>query len=843
MAVNITSIKTASNGVWQGDNPLNYAFPLLILQTTLILILSRFLAFLLKPLRQPKVIAEIVGGILLGPSAFGRNQEYLHRIFPQWSTPILESVASIGLLFFLFLVGLELDLNSIHRSGRKAFGIAVAGITLPFVCGIGVAFVLRKTIEGADKVGYAPFLVFMGVSLSITAFPVLARILAELKLLTTQLGETAMAAAAFNDLAAWILLALAVALAGDGDGGGGKSPLVSLWVLISGVAFVAFMMLVVQPVMKWVAKRCSSERDVVDEAYICLTLAAVLVSGFITDLIGIHSIFGAFVFGLTIPKGGEFTDRLIERIEDFVSGLLLPLYFASSGLKTNVAKISGGKAWGLLVLVITTACAGKIIGTFVVAMMVMIPVREALTLGVLMNTKGLVELIVLNIGKEKKVLNDEIFAILVLMALFTTFMTTPTVMAIYKPSRRRNSIPTHRKLRDLSMAEEFQDELRILACVHGPGNAPSLISLVESTRSTKKSILKLFIMHLVELTERSSSIIMVQRVRKNGLPFFNVFGRGQWHSRVAGAFQTYGQLGRVSVRPTTAISPLSTMHQDICHVAEEKRVTMIILPFHKQWNGADEESLENMGHGWRGVNQMVLKNSPCSVAVLVDRGFGGSGLQTPGPNTTATQRVCIVFFGGPDDREALLLGGRMAEHPAVKVTVVRFVNKDGLDGDGVTLKPSPNKNTEISYSFSTATMNRPIEKELDETAVTEFRNRWDAGIAEYVEKMATSNIVEEVLEIGHNKDYDLIVVGKGRFPSNMVAELADRHAEHPELGPIGDILASSGQGLACSVLVIQQHDLAHTEEVPASMVVSTVQTNTTSSSGNNSVKEVSRDVV
>lgn len=829
MTVNITSIQTSSNGAWQGDNPLDFAFPLLIIQTTLILAVSRFLAFLLKPLRQPKVIAEIVGGILLGPSALGRNAAYLHRIFPSWSTPILESVASIGLLFFLFLVGLELDLGSVRRSGRRALGIALAGISLPFLCGIGVAFVLRKTVDGADKVGYGQFLVFMGVALSITAFPVLARILAELKLLTTQVGQTAMAAAAFNDVAAWILLALAVALAGNGaEGGPHKSPLISLWVLLSGFAFVVFMMVAVRPAMRWVARRCSSEHDVVDEAYIVLTLAGVLVSGFMTDLIGIHSIFGAFVFGLTIPKGGEFAERLIERIEDFVTGLLLPLYFASSGLKTDVTKIKGAKAWGLLTLVITTACAGKIFGTFVAALMFAIPAREAITLGVLMNTKGLVELIVLNIGKEKQVLNDEMFAILVLMALFTTFITTPTVMAIYKPARA-NGAPTHRKLRDLSNNEDSsKDELRILACLHGPGNAPSLISLIESIRSTKNSMLKLFVMHLVELTERSSSIVMVQRARKNGFPFFNLPRRGEGHDRVAGAFQAYSQLGRVTVRPTTAISALSSMHEDICHVAEEKRVAMIALPFHRSWRGEGDEAVEdNVGHGWRGVNQRVLKHAPCSVAVLVDRGFWG-GSESPGPDMSTVQRVCVLFFGGPDDREALELGGRMAEHPVVKVTVMRFVERPDAGGNEITLRPSLSKSREKSYSFSIAQMNREKEKELDDRVVEEFQARWD-GTAGYTETVV-GNVVEQVLAIGRSKDFDLMVVGKGRFPSPMLADLADRPAEHPELGPVGDVLASSSHGVACSVLVIQQHDLGHGEETPVSKVES--------SSGSNKSKEI-----
>ncbi|KAD5961564.1 hypothetical protein E3N88_13037 [Mikania micrantha] len=804
MTVNITSIKTASDGVWQGDNPFDYAFPLLIVQTALVLAVSRSLAFLLKPLRQPKVIAEIVGGILLGPSALGRNHEFMHRIFPRWSTPILESVASIGLLFFLFLVGLELDLSSIRRSGKRAFAIAAAGISVPFILGIGVAFVLRKTIDGADKVGYAQYLVFMGVALSITAFPVLARILAELKLLTTSVGETAMAAAAFNDIVAWILLALAVALAGNGEEGGpSKSPLVSVWVLLSGCAFVIFMMVVIRPLMNWVAHRCSPEHDTVDEAYICLTLATVMVSGFVTDLIGIHSIFGAFIFGLTIPAG-NFAEKLIERIEDFVSGLLLPLYFASSGLKTDVTKITGGKAWGLLAMVITAACGGKILGTFVVAVMCMMPVRESIALGLLMNTKGLVELIVLNIGKEKKVLNDEVFAILVLMALFTTFITTPAVMAVYKPARssRRRSTTSGNKY-----------DLRILACVHGPGNISSLISLIESTRPINKAQLKLYIMHLVELTERSSSIVMVHRFRKNGLPFISRFNYRvrAFHEKVAVAFRAYGQMGQVVVRTTTAISALSTMHEDICHVAKEKQVPMIILPFHKRWLETDgPDMIENVGHGWRGVNQRVLNNAECSVAILVDRGLGSGSQQNLGSSTSLGQKTCVMFFGGPDDRECLKLGGRMVEHPVVNVTILRFVEENRAQQEAAGLKLVLSKGRD-KYTFSTATVHPEKEKELDEKAMDDFQKKWE-GLVEYKEIKGT-NIVESILTIGKSGEYDLIVVGKARFPTAMVARLSDRQPEHAELGPVGDLLASSNLGIVSSVLVVQQHEKADSDEI------------------------------
>lgn len=247
----------------------------------------------------------------------------------------------------------------------------------------------------------------MGVALSITAFPVLARILAELKLLTTDVGRMAMSAAAVNDVAAWILLALAIALSGSGH-----SPVISLYVLLCGIAFVLCCTFLLRPIFLWIAQR-SPEGEPVREIYVCATLAAVLAAGFVTDSIGIHALFGAFVLGVIVPKEGPLAGALVEKVEDLVSGLLLPLYFVSSGLKTNVATIQGAQSWGLLALVIFTACLGKVVGTVLVSVACRMPLKEALTLGFLMNTKGLVELIVLNIGKDRKVKS---FSLIVLHA-------------------------------------------------------------------------------------------------------------------------------------------------------------------------------------------------------------------------------------------------------------------------------------------------------------------------------------------------------------------------------------------------------------------------------------------
>ncbi|KAK8916892.1 Cation/H(+) antiporter 19 [Platanthera zijinensis] len=794
-----------SNGAFQGENPLDFALPLLILQIILVVVLTRSLAFILRPLRQPRVIAEIIGGIVLGPSGFGRSRAFLNNVFPKESLTVLDTLANIGLIFFLFLVGLELDLNSLRRTGKRAMAIAVAGISIPFILGIGTSVVLRRTISRGVR--EPPFLVFMGVALSITAFPVLARILAELKLLTTDLGRMAMSAAAVNDVAAWILLAIAIALSGSG------SPAVSLWVLLSGAGFVVAAAVMLRPALVWMARH-SPEGEPVKEVYVCAALTAVLACGFITDTIGIHALFGAFVAGIVVPKDeGPFAAALIEKVEDLVTALLLPLYFVSSGLKTDVTAISGGISWALLALVVFNACLGKIGGTVLASVAMKVPFREAVTLGFLMNTKGLVELIVLNIGKDRGVLNDETFAIMVLMALFTTFMTTPIVMGIFKPARKAAEAAAYKHRKIERKMNDSDGELRILACFHGSRNIPTLINLIESSRGARRrGGLAVYAMHLMELSERSSAISMVHKARRNGLPFWNRpdenrdDGNNSNADQMVVAFQAYEQLSHVTVRPMTAISDLHSIHEDVIASARQKRAALIILPFHKTQLHADG-STESIGHDYQHVNRRVLLGAPCSVAILIDRGLGGSAHVSA---SDVSCSVAVLFFGGCDDREAVAYGMRMAEHPGISLAVVRFV--------------SPPAGGHVSAGGSVAGEQRSNDDDECIARLLEWNK--DGSVLKFEEKHVGSRgrgkeeeeMVEGIKEaagrcnlvlVGQRAPVmPLLAVGGGGGGAAAAAAAAARlliDDYWPELGWVGSYLASSNSTTA-SVLVIKQHD-------------------------------------
>ncbi|XP_019155905.1 PREDICTED: cation/H(+) antiporter 15 [Ipomoea nil] len=770
-----------THGIWQGDNPLDYSLPLFILQLTLVVVTTRILVLILKPFRQPRVISEILGGIILGPSVLGRNQTFAVSVFPLRSVMVLETMANMGLLYFLFLVGLEMDLTVIRRTGKRALAIAIAGMVLPFLIGVSFSFTLHK---GSQMMQQGTFILFLGVALSITAFPVLARILAELKLLNSEIGKIAMSAALINDVCAWILLALAITLAENET-----ISLAAFWVCLSSAAFVCFCVFVIRPLIEMLIRQ-TPEGETVSEFYICLILTGVMVAGFITDAIGTHSVFGAFVFGLVIPNG-SLGLTLIERLEDFVSGLLLPLFFASSGLKTEMSAITGVGTWSILALVIILSCAGKVAGTLLVALYYKMPFHEGLMLGLLMNAKGLIEMIVLNVGKDQRVLDAEAFAIMIVVALIMTAIISPLVTAIHKPGRK--SVPYKRRTVQRTKPDS---EFRILVCVHTPRNVPTIINLLEASNPTKKSPICAYVCHLVELTGRASAMLIVHNTRKTGRPALN---RSQAQSdHIINAFENFEQhAGNVSVQPLTVISPYSTMHEDISSFAEDKRVAIVIIPFHKQQTV--DGGMESTNPAFRAINQNVLANAPCSVGILVDRGLSGS---TRLAASQVSHHVAVLFFGGPDDREALAYGWRMCEHPGTSLTVMRFVPGDSAveSSDAGSIRSTKNS------GVLTVVTDVGREKQLDEDYVNQFRAKTaeDENVA-YTEVVV--NHGEETVAAIRSIDsmHDLFIVGRGQgTTSPLTAGLTD-WSECPELGPIGDLMASSDFASTVSVLVVQQY--------------------------------------
>ncbi|OMO56208.1 Cation/H+ exchanger [Corchorus olitorius] len=770
-----------TNGVWQGDNPLDYSLPLFILQLTLVVVTTRIFVLVLKPLRQPRVISEILGGVILGPSVLGRSAVFANTVFPLRSVMVLETMANVGLLYFLFLVGVEMDLSVIRRTGKRAMAIAVSGMILPFLVGAFFTFMLHDRVE--DNHNHGTYILFLGVALSVTAFPVLARILAELKLINTDIGRLAMSSALINDMCAWILLALAIALAENDN-----ASLASLWVVLSSAGFVVLCIFVVRPIISWMIRR-TPEGESFSEFSICLILTGVMIAGFITDAIGTHSVFGAFVFGLIIPNG-PLGVTLIEKLEDFVSGLLLPLFFAISGLKTNIDSINGGRTWGLLALIIFLSCTGKVAGTLLVTTFYKMPLIEGFALGLLMNTKGLVEMIVLNVGKDQKVLDDESFAIMVIIAVIMTGTISPIVANIYKPSRRYVAY----KRRTIQKSKP-DGELRVLVCVHTPRNVPTIINLLEASNPTKKSPICIYVLHLVELTGRASAMLIVHNTRKSGHPALN---RTQAQSdHIINAFENFEQhTGCVSIQPLTAISPYSSMHEDICSLAEDKRVALIIIPFHKQQTV--DGGMEATNPAFRTVNQNLLSNAPCSVGILVDRGLSGS---TRLAAHEVSHHVVVLYFGGPDDREALAYGWRMSEHPGTTLTVMRFT--PGEDTADLARSTSTQSDPQMLTPVDTGSNK---ENQLDNDYINDFRMKTanDESVI-YIENVVNNG--EETVAAIRTLDnsHDLFIVGRDQGSiSPLTAGLTD-WSECPELGAIGDLLASSDFASTASVLVIQQY--------------------------------------
>jgi Kef-type K+ transport system membrane component KefB len=393
---------------------------------TAVLIAGRLLALLFRYVGQPPVIGEVLGGILLGPSLLGRVwPEASAFILPPMVAPYLSVIAQLGVILYMFLVGLELNAGLLRQRAHVTLAISHTSIIVPFLMGAALALVLYPRLSSRE-VSFTSFALFVGVAMAITAFPVLARILTDRRMQKTPLGVMALACAATDDVTAWCLLAFVVGVAQAQVGGA---------ILVSGlaVAFIAFMFLVVRPLANRFVARLDD--GWLTPNVIAFVFVAVLLSALATEVIGVHAIFGAFLLGAVIPHDSVLARSLTHKLEDLVTVLLLPAFFAFTGMRTQIGLVTDLEQWLVCGLIILVATAGKFGGTFVSARLTGLGWRESAALGALMNTRGLMELIVLNIGLDLNVISPALFAMMVLMALATTMATTPILQLLTPRSR------------------------------------------------------------------------------------------------------------------------------------------------------------------------------------------------------------------------------------------------------------------------------------------------------------------------------------------------------------------------------------------------------------------------
>ncbi|KAK8109602.1 hypothetical protein PG999_007739 [Apiospora kogelbergensis] len=850
---------TPQGGVLEGSNPSQYnptdPLTIFIIQAGLILILCHLLHWPLSKIRQPRVIAEVIGGILLGPSVMGRIPGFKAAIFPDASIPNLALVANLGLVLYLFSIGLETDVAFLLSNWRAATSVAVGGLVFPFAVGCGLAWGIYHQFAddaGVQPVAFSTYMLFVGVAIAITAFPVLCRILTELKLLETSVGIITLSAGVANDVVGWVLLALCVALANAGTG------LTALWILLCCLGYMLFLMYAVKPVLTWVLRRTGNIDNGPSQSAIGLVLLVALASAFFTAIVGVHAIFGGFMVGLILPRERNFNVKVIEKLEDLIGAILLPLYFTLSGLKTNIGLLDNGLTWGYVIAVTFTAFFTKVLGATLASRLNGLVWRESFAIGALMSCKGLVELIVLNIGLQAKILSTRTFTIFVVMALLTTFATTPLVSWLYPPwyqkkiaAWKRGEIDwdTGATLSHLATANRSNlnmgagmSRVNSMLVYLRLDNMPDTLNLLylfgtqtDTTKQAKteavdskepetsvtpahnKQTVHTHGMRLLQLGDRDSNVLTVSQVDE--------YTR---HDSVVNIFRTVGQFLKLAASGEVAVMPPSRFAEALLAKASDTASDLLLVP----WTGTGAISDATVGAADDRVlsasylqfaadllaspdhnvalflphnPKRLLPNNdprlrqppPPSARTSSEMQFGGTSV--PGiPAMDKSYHIFCPFFGGADDEVALSLVFQLCEAAGTTATVVQFSDASstsgGLDVAAIVASRDRDGSTGKKIAVDKVHADKGAEAALSR-ALTETRGGPAAAAADHHHHDAAA---------GRTNWYNLVVLGR-------------RHHREPEAGSsgsggeadarhcLGDTAAAfmASAELSANVLVVQ----------------------------------------
>ncbi len=550
-----------------------HSLSILILQIIIIIIIARIMAWVMSLINQPTVIGEIIAGIMLGPSLLGMFfPELFAWVFPIDSLKNLEILSQIGLILFMFIIGMELDLSVVRKRAKDALFISNTSIIVPFIMGIGLAYFLydRFAPTGAD---FLSFSLFLGIALSITAFPVLARIVQERGITKTQLGMITITSAAINDITAWGILAIVVAIANATAIG---NALVTIGLSL---VFIVLMLMVIRPLLEKIANLFSA-KETVSKTIVASVFGIMLLSAYITEVIGIHALFGAFMAGVIMPQNVRFKSIMSEKIEDVSLVLLLPLFFVYTGLRTEIGLLNDSSLLGTAFIVVAVAVIGKFAGSALASRITGQSWKNSLTIGALMNTRGLIELVALNIGYDIGILSPEIFTMLVLMALVTTFMTGPAMAFVNFIYRSRESIAS------------ITGQFKVLISFGPSESGIRLLTLISELFRGEQNKLDITALHLTPSTSIST---------ENAIQFEEQ------------AFSRINEIAREKdLNVSTEYRTTEIVSQEIARTANKGKYNLLVVGSSKPLLGRDKTG---------GKARYFFENVKSDVALVIDNGF------------------------------------------------------------------------------------------------------------------------------------------------------------------------------------------------------------------------------
>ncbi|KAG0452448.1 hypothetical protein HPP92_025112 [Vanilla planifolia] len=725
--------------------------------------------------------------MLLGRSGLCRFRKFQEVVFPKRSWIHLDNISMLAFVLFTFVVAVKTDLSMVRKSGKKAIAIAQISTVLPFLLVFFVATFVSTVRTDVHAVQYT---LNFAARWALTSNIVICFLLAEFKLLTSKLGRLAMSASLIADFQCVIISSTFLFL----NTCIYQSIFVGMTFFFSFIGFVAGIWLFARPIVIWIIRR-TPEGSAMDEGFFLCILLMAIGSSFAAELLGQSVTLGPLLLGVVIPGGPPLGTAVVDRLERLVSAIFLPVFLIIAGLRSNVDDVLAGKLWMPIAYLILLSVVAKLFGVFVPCLYCRMSLRDTFVLSLILNSRGIIEINTFNNLEDFNKMSGELYTINILGIVIVGGTTAVLLKVLYRPSRRL----VHCRRRTVQACAGV-GELRLLTCVHTEDNVPPLFTLVDAIFPTPTSPLCVYLLHLSPLVGRSNTIFGPYKKKRQSKSSFRALstvpgaavksssscnaGAATLSDRIVNSFlplERQHASGLLTIQPFVSVSPYATMHDDVCSLAADKMVDIILVPFHRRID--IDVPLHSVNPAMRAVNTNVLLYAPCSVAILVDRGLAGGPACALGAQHA--RRVAVFFLGGADDREALAVAGRMIEHPCIGLHVVRFV---------------------LPYEKAAGLWGKKDEDEMaDEEAVEEFRMRCEGyETVEYREEKAGegADVVGVMREM--SEFCCLLVVGRGDGRESPFTAGLEMWSEYPELGVIGDILASPDFEGKASVLVVQQ---------------------------------------